>query len=43
MARKLALTKLNASTVDIINTIRANASYEYQSVVPQITNATEIP
>ena len=43
MARKLALTKLNASTVDIINTIRANASYEYQSVVPQIENATEIP
>ena len=43
MARKLALTKLNASTVDIINTIRANASYEYQSVVPQIANATEIP
>ena len=42
MARKLALTKLNASTVDIINTIRANASYEYQSVVPQIANATEI-
>jgi hypothetical protein len=34
MAHRLAVTSLNASTIDIINTIRANASYEYQSVVP---------
>lgn len=43
MPRRIAVTNLNASTVDIINTIRANASYEYQSLVPEITKATEIP
>lgn len=43
MPKRVAVTSLNASTVDIINTIRANASYEYQSLVPQITSATEIP
>lgn len=43
MARKIAVTTLNASTVDIINTIRANASYEYQSLVPQITSEHDIP
>ena len=30
MPRRIAVNSLNASTVDIINTIRANASYEYQ-------------
>lgn len=43
MAHRLAVTSLNASTIDIINTIRANASYEYQSLVPEITKASEIP
>ena len=43
MAKKIAVTTLNASTVDIINTIRANASYEYQSLVPQITSEHDIP
>ena len=43
MAHRLAVTSLNASTLDIINTIRANASYEYQSLVPEITKASEIP
>ena len=43
MAHRLAVTSLNASTIDIINTIRANASYEYQSLVPEITTASEIP
>ena len=43
MARRIAVTTLNASTVDIINTIRANASYEYQSLVPEITDAHDIP
>ena len=43
MSRKIAVTSLNASTIDIINTIRANASMEYQSLVPQITQAQEIP
>lgn len=43
MPKRVAVTSLNASTVDILNTIRANASYEYQSLVPSITSATEIP
>lgn len=43
MPRRIAISTLNASTVDIINTIRANANYEYQSLVPEITDATEIP
>ena len=43
MPRRIAVNSLNASTVDIINTIRANASYEYQQLVPEITGAIEIP
>lgn len=43
MAKRIAITSLNASTIDILNTIRANASYEYQNLVPEITDATEIP
>ena len=43
MAKRVAVTTLNASTIDILNTIRANASSEYQSLVPTITTATEIP
>ena len=34
MPRRLAVSTLNASTVDILNVIRQNASYEYQSLVP---------
>ena len=43
MARRVAISSLNASTVDILNTIRANASLEYQSSIPTISSATEIP
>ena len=43
MAKRVAMSSLNASTIDILNTIRANASAEYQSLVPTITKATEIP
>lgn len=43
MAKRVAISTLNASTIDILNTIRANASYEYQSSVPTISSATEIP
>ena len=43
MARRIAVTTLNASTIDILNTIRANASYEYQSLVPSITSEHDIP
>lgn len=43
MARRIAISTLNASTIDILNTIRANAPVEYQENVPEITSATEIP
>lgn len=43
MAKRIAITNLNARTIDILNTIRANASYEYQSLVPEITSETDIP
>ena len=43
MAKRIAVSNLNASTIDILNTIRANASYEYQSLVPEITKEIDIP
>lgn len=43
MAKRIAQSTLNASTLDILNVIRQNASYEYQSQVPKITQALEIP
>lgn len=43
MPRKIAVTTLNASTIDILNTIRANASAAYQSNVPTINTTNDIP
>jgi len=43
MANRVAISNLNASTIDIINVIRQNASYDYQSHVPTVTQATDIP
>ena len=43
MPSKVAITTLNAKTIDIINTIRANASLEYQNLVPEITVENDIP
>lgn len=43
MARRIAATTLNASTIDILNVIRQNASYDYQASVPAVTQATDIP
>lgn len=43
MPRRIAQSTLNASTLDILNVIRQNASYEYQSSVPEVTTATDIP
>lgn len=42
MPNKVAISSLNASTVDILNTIRANASYEYQQYVPEISSENDI-
>lgn len=43
MARRIAISTLNASTLDIINTIRANAPLEYQNSVPEALNISDIP
>lgn len=43
MARRIAVNTLNASTLDILNVIRQNASYDYQQSVPEVTQAVDIP
>ncbi len=43
MAYRVDVSTLQASSVDIINTIRQNASEQYQSQVPAISKASEIP
>lgn len=43
MAKRIANSTLNASTINILNVIRQNASLEYQQYVPSITQAQEIP
>lgn len=43
MAKRIAVSTLNASTIDIMNVIRQNASYEYQQNVPEVAQATDIP
>ena len=42
MAKKVAISNLNASTIDILNVIRANASQEYRDLVPEVTKANEV-
>lgn len=43
MAKRISQSTLNASTLDILNVIRQNASYDYQQNVPEITKSTDIP
>lgn len=43
MARRIAKSTLNASTIDILNVIRQNASLEYQQTVPAVETAHDIP
>lgn len=43
MPRRIANSTLNASTIDIMNVIRQNASYDYQQNVPEVTKASDIP
>lgn len=43
MAQKIAVNSLNASTIDIMNVIRSNASFNYQGSVPTISTYAEIP
>lgn len=42
MPRIISQSKLNASTLDILNVIRQNANIEYQNSIPKITKASEI-
>lgn len=42
MAKKIAVSTLNASTIDILNVIRANASEEYRDKVPEVTKENEV-
>ena len=43
MARRIANSTLNASTIDILNVIRQNASYDYQQNVKEVATANDIP
>ena len=43
MARRITNSTLNASTIDILNVIRQNASYDYQQSVPEIATVNDIP
>lgn len=43
MPKRIANTQLNGRTIDILNVIRTNASYAYQSSVPPISDAQGIP
>lgn len=43
MAKRIASSTLNATTLDILNVIRQNASYDYQQNVPVATKASDIP
>lgn len=43
MARRIANSTLNASSIDILNVIRQNASYDYQQNVPEVTTVNDIP
>ena len=43
MARRIANSTLNASTIDILNVIRQNASYDYQQNVLEVATVNDIP
>lgn len=43
MPKKVAVSKLNASSIDILNVIRQNASAAYQDSVPAVSVETDIP
>lgn len=42
MAKKIVQTTLNASTLDILNVIRKNATYEYQQNVPEVNKVEDV-
>lgn len=42
MPKKIAVTTLQASTMDILNVIRANASSDYQKNIPSVTKLQDV-
>lgn len=43
MAKRIAISELNATTLDILNVIRENASPSYKAQVPEITDIKSLP
>lgn len=43
MPRSVSVNTLNGSTMDIMNVIRANASWQYQTDIPEVTQVNDIP
>lgn len=43
MPRRVAISTLNASTIDILNVIRQNADAQYQANIPVVTQESDIP
>lgn len=43
MPNRIAVTSLNARTIDILNVIRNNASLAYQNSIPEISSEVDIP
>lgn len=43
MPKRISVTNLDASTMDILNVIRQNATAEYQSLVPEVQTLKDIP
>lgn len=43
MSKRIAVSTLQASTIDILNVIRNNASYDYQQNVPKVETKKDIP
>lgn len=43
MPKRIAVNTLQASTIDILNTIRANATAQYQASVPNVATRIDIP
>lgn len=43
MAKRVAQSTLNASTIQILNVIRQNATYDYQQSVPEVAYKEDIP
>lgn len=43
MAKRVAVSTLQASTIDILNVIRQNAGYDYQQNVPVVSKSSDIP